>query len=190
MLIDAVKKLMGNDFYQSSVYDFGCNDGMKSLYFKQMGAKEVTGFEYREDCIKRANFINDIGNFGCKFVHHPVSADSPKYVDNLKPVDIVASFGILHHLVDHKLHIENLKKVTKKILVMHTAFSTKEIYLKEDNINNSFKSITGERKLTSKLKIFDMLYEAGFSYVLDIRDHKSIDENGFSSYLTYLIAII
>jgi 2-polyprenyl-3-methyl-5-hydroxy-6-metoxy-1,4-benzoquinol methylase len=190
MLINILKKIMGSDFLESEVYDFGCNDGMKTFYFKQAGVKKITGFEYRKECIDRANFINEVSGLNCNFVHHEISADAKEYTKGLEPVDIVASFGILHHVVNHENHIKSLKKVTKRVLVMHAAFSATEMLLDEKNLNNSFKSVMGKRKMVNKLDVFNMLYDAGFSYVLDVRDHKSIDEKGFASYLTYLIAVV
>jgi len=193
MLIDILQKLMGNDYKEATAYDFGCNDGMKTFYFKKSGVKHAIGFEYREDCVERANYINEISDSGCKFIHYPISADSPEYAANLEPAEIVASFGILHHIIEHRQHIECLFRVTKQVLVLHTAFTDKkhmnEIF-SEENTENSFKSVTGERALTTKQEIVNMLYDVGFSYVLDIRDHHSIDKGGFSQFMAYLIAVV
>lgn len=193
MLIDTIKKLLGNDFYNATAYDFGCNDGMKTFYLKNAGVKTAKGFEFREDCIKRANYIKSISNINCEFIHHPISAESNNYTKDIEPADIVASFGILHHLKDHKTHIEQLQKITKKILILHVAYTNEENKRKiliENCKENSFKSITGERILPTKGEIIDILYNTGFSYVLEILDHKKIDKNGFNNFMMYLIAVI
>lgn len=192
MLIDILKKLMGSDFHNSTAYDFGCNDGMKTFYFKSAGVKKAVGFEYREDCIKRAEYINSIAGFNCEFQHYPVSAESPEYVTDMQPAEIVASFGILHHLVDHKMHLQRLSSITKNVLVLHSAFTgegDKNKVIREENSENSFKSITGIRALTTKAEIVDLVYQAGFSYVLEILDHKFVDAKGFDRFMSYLIAV-
>ncbi len=193
MLIEVLRRLMGETFEKATAYDFGCNDGMKTFYFKQAGVRRAVGFEYREDCIRRADYINRISGLGCEFVHYPVSAESPQYAEGLQPADIVASFGILHHLVDHETHIRRLHSVTKRVLVLHVAFSgeeEKDKVFEEQHIENSFKSVTGRRALTTKPAIVDMLYRAGFSYVLDVLDHKAIDEKGFGHFMAYLVAVV
>lgn len=193
MLIDVLKRIMGSDFYTASAYDFACNDGMKSFYLKKAGIRNVTGYEYREDCIARANYINELGEYGCDFVHYPISADTEQFGEDLDPVDIVCSFGLLHHLIDHEQHLKSLYRLTKRVLLIHCAFTgekSKNVVLQEKDVENSFKSVLGRRALTTKPAILEMLYNVGFSYVLDIVDDTKIDQKGFGKYSTYLVAVV
>ncbi len=193
MLIDILKKLMGSDFYESTAYDFGCNDGMKSFYMKEAGIKEVTGFEYREDCIQRANYINEVSGLNVNFINHKVSADTQEYTQGIEPADIVSSFGILHHLKNHRQHIKSLRAVTKKVLVLHSSFvrSQKDMDLDMyEESKNSFKSITGERLIPNLDDLMDMLYEEGFSYVLRVQHNASMGSKDYTDGLDYWVAVV
>lgn len=193
MLIDILKKIMGSDYLEATAYDFGCNDGMKSFYLKQSGVKKVVGYEYRKECIDRANYIKEVSNTkNIEFICHEVSADIPEYIIGIEPADIVSSFGILHHLKDHKQHIKNLRAVTKRVLLLHSAFydlkSNNAIEVQEKN--NTFKSIDGESIIPTYNGILNDLYDVGFSHVMRVEYNKSMGDPSFMKSLNYWIAIV
>lgn len=189
MPIDFLKKIMGRDFADCSVLDIACNDGMKSLYFKKVGAKKVRGVEIRKDCIERAKFVNRLSGLGVEFQHIPVSADDKDFVKTVEPADIVASFGLLYHLNDHIEHVRNLKKLTKKVMIMLSSYQKKRSETKEDK-RHPYKSFTGKSIMPTKKDILDLLIDAGFKTTLEIKYHPDMGSDGFVNNCTYLISFV
>ena len=189
MPIDHLRVMLG-DLSPYTVLDIGCNDGMKSFYFKQAGATSVRGVEIREDCVKRARYISQISGIEVDFQTFQTSADDIGFLDEVECADIVASFGVLHHLEDHLQHIKNLKALAKRAVVLFTACtksgSTNPL-LKEDR-EHPFKSFSGTRIVPDSYHILEMMTEAGFSHTVEIKFHPKMGDPAFTESTIYLIA--
>lgn len=189
MPIDYLKAALG-DLSPYSVLDVGSNDGMKAFYFKRAGARSVRGVEIREECVTRARYIAEISGMDVSFEHEAVSADDASYPEKVEGADIVASFGILHHLEDHFQHICNLKKMAKRAVVLFSACSKARRHnpVLEEDKNHPFKSVYGRRIVPDYYHILDMMIKAGFSQTLEIKYHPKMGDPAFLASTIYLIA--
>jgi len=190
MPMDFIKTILGQEFYRSSLLDIGCNDGMKTLYFKKLGVLKAKGVEIRKDCIERAKFVRSISGLKVDFEHIPVSADSSDFCSAVEPADIVASLGILYHLVDHKAHIENLRKLTKRVLVFFSSYQIEAGGLTVEDKKHPYKSYTGHCKMPSRDEIFSLFHNAGFEKIVELKYHPSMGSSEFMKSCIYLMAFV
>ena len=176
---EALKTIFGPEFSTMTFLDAGCNDGMKSLHLKQIGAGYVKGIEYRAPCIKRAQYIRDILNYDVDFEHVPIDAEDPDYATCVEPHDIVCSYGIAHHLEDHLQYIENLRQLTRRALILMTSHKGGGKLEFEDPYH-PYKSFKGQFVVPSKDKIMEYLGKVGFRLVLDLKFHPKLNFQNYS----------
>ena len=180
---------------KSSVLDLGCNDGMKSFFLERIGLTNITAVDVREDCIVRAKYIKKILGSKINFDLLKNSADSKKMKFNQK-YDYVLSFGILHHLIDHKQHIINLNKISKKGFMLTTATDKEGIklilkrnfftYKLREDSSNSFKAINGKYIIPTKKEVLSYLSNINSKYVSELVFLDSYYHSDFTRDFSYL----
>ena len=188
-----IKDLISNS--KSSVLDLGCNDGMKSFFLERLGLKNITALDIREDCIVRARYIKKILGSKINFDLLKNSADSKKMKFNQK-YDYVLSFGILHHLIDHKQHIINLNKISKKGFMLTTATDKEGVklllkrnfftYKLREDSSNSFKAINGKYIIPTKKEVLNYLNKINSKYLSELVFLDNYYHSDFTKHFSYL----
>lgn len=106
----------------SNILDIGCNEGFYSFAALEFGAKSVKGLDLRNENISRAKKIKQYCDYtNCEFELGDVSDET---ILNYGLFDIVFCFGVLYHLENPMLAIRNLRKVTKRFLVVDSVVTS------------------------------------------------------------------
>lgn len=99
--------------------DLGCLEGGYAVEFARMGF-DVLGIEVRESNIAACNYVKSATNLpNLSFVKDD-AMNVAKYGD----FDVVFCCGLLYHLDRPKQFLEELARVTKKLVILQTHFST------------------------------------------------------------------
>lgn len=183
-------KVFGPEFGQMSFLDVGTNDGMKALHLKSLGAGKVVGTEIREDCIARARYLSALSGLEVDFRHHPASCDQADFIDGLESFDVVCSYGILHHIHDHKRHITMLRMLADRAVILFTATHNTRRPPEKEDPDDAFKSPLGECIVPARADIIRYVGEAGIVDVLEHKYHPSIDPDDYSGVYVYLLGLL
>jgi 2-polyprenyl-3-methyl-5-hydroxy-6-metoxy-1,4-benzoquinol methylase len=148
----------------SNLLDIGCNEGYYTFAALEFGAKFVKGLDLREINILRANKIKQYyGYEKCEFELGDVSDEK---ILNYGLFDIVFCFGILYHLENPMLAIRNLRKLTKKYLVVDSVVTSFDksatISIRTEDKNNLRAGKTGACFYPSLGGLLKMLEVGGF----------------------------
>lgn len=134
--------LIKKDFEGKKVLDAGCGMGRNSYWSLTWGAERVTAFDCDTRSVEAAKKNLE------KFKNTEVLYKSIYDIDRSNEFDIAMSIGVIHHLKDPKLALQNLVKSLKsggKLLIW--------VYSREGN-GLIVKFISPVRKLiTSKLPV-------------------------------------
>ena len=190
MLNRVLKQIMGDDYSDLSIMEVGANDGMKTLHLAWQGAKQVTGTEFRKDCIDRANFISQLSGIKVDFKHIPVSLESEKFLETVEPHDVVCSYGIMHHLMDHKTHIRILRKLARKAVVFFTSCLHGPAGVETEDPMHPFKSPFGQYIVPERKKLYNYLFEEGLEMNLELKWHPGLGEAHRGDQATYMVCLI
>ena len=117
-IVNCAQDLSKKPLKKSSVLDLACQEGITSFVFADYGVASVVGVDGREANIAKAKFTRD--TLKLKNVNF-ITADLRNF-KYTKKFDIVLALGILYHLDAPDLFkfIENLYKVTKRIVIIDT----------------------------------------------------------------------
>ncbi len=114
----SVRELVG-DLTGKTVLDIGCGSGLFSIAAGAMGAKRVVGFDYDPQCVATAQDVLE----HVRQWDPAVRADSIDFSTNsilndnlnIEPVDVVYSWGVLHHTGNmHKAFEATARLVAQK----------------------------------------------------------------------------
>ena len=99
--------------------DLGCLEGGFAVEFARMGF-QVLGIEVREANLAACNYVKANTNLpNLEFIK-----DDARNVAKYGLFDVVFCAGLLYHLDNPKEFLKTLSVVTKKLLILHTHFST------------------------------------------------------------------
>lgn len=122
--LDAYKDIISERFEKETLTDktfadIGCNTGFYSFELMQkFKFKSATAFDPKPKNLQKARFIHGyIKNAGAITFEE---LDITKSVDNFVPSDITLFSNVLHHVDNHFLALQNLRKVTKELLILST----------------------------------------------------------------------
>lgn len=103
------------------IADLGCLEGGYAVGFARMGFK-VLGIEVREINIAACRYVKDRVNLpNLEFAH-----DDVWNLENHGVFDAIFCCGLLYHLEKPRQFIELMSRVTRKLLILQTHFSTEE----------------------------------------------------------------
>ncbi|MDH3673842.1 MAG: class I SAM-dependent methyltransferase [Gammaproteobacteria bacterium] len=105
--------------------DLGCLEGGYAVEFARMGF-QVLGIEVREVNMAACNFVKSNTNLpNLEFVK-----DDALNITKYGVFDVVFCCGLLYHLDKPKHFLETLSRVTTKLVILQTHFSTATIHTK------------------------------------------------------------
>ena len=117
---------------KARLIDLACLEGGYSVEFARLGF-EVTGVEIRESNLQACNFVKDkVGLDNLRFVK-----DNVRNVERFGEFEIVFCCGILYHLDNPLKMLQSISKVTKKLLILNTHFSSES-----DNLTFNLSNLT------------------------------------------------
>jgi 2-polyprenyl-3-methyl-5-hydroxy-6-metoxy-1,4-benzoquinol methylase len=135
-LLDACGSLEGK-----RVLDVACNSGFWSFQCALLGAKEVVGFDARQEMIDQANFIKSI--VGAENAQFQVLDFWDMSPDRLAgKFDVVLNLGILHHLSDTIEALKLTKIMSDSLILLDTEIYTPFPHLIDGTIKTSRSPIT------------------------------------------------
>ena len=96
------------DVHGRRVLDYGCGSGRLGIYFSLHGA-DVRAFDLSAEGIKVAQ--NAARRYGVSAEFEQMDAEELSYPDNF--FDVVAGFGVLHHVIKYRGAASHLHRVLK-----------------------------------------------------------------------------
>ncbi|MBI3506501.1 MAG: hypothetical protein HY059_16810 [Proteobacteria bacterium] len=112
---------------KATVLDLSSASGRNSFFFCDYGFKRVIASEIREGShLQHKLILDSIANEDYArrtlAINDPTSADATEFADRYasENVDVVCSFGLLYHLVNPIQHLINLKRITRRYVLLFT----------------------------------------------------------------------
>ena len=96
------------------ILDVGCNEGFFSLKLKEMGAREVVGFDADEPRIRKAKFVSEV--LGTSNITYEAADIFESGVEKYGHFDFVLCMGFLHRISYPYLAIRRLTEIGDTIL--------------------------------------------------------------------------
>jgi 2-polyprenyl-3-methyl-5-hydroxy-6-metoxy-1,4-benzoquinol methylase len=109
-----LQKLQCKTLSGKTFLDIGCGSGLFSLAAHRLGA-DVSSFDYDPESVKCALFLKK--EYAPKAKNWDICEGSvldQKHLENYQPVDILYSWGVLHHTGDMYKALENVAPLVKK----------------------------------------------------------------------------
>jgi SAM-dependent methyltransferase len=107
------------DLTGKDVLDFGCGFGGRTIRFKELGAKSVTGIEVLQEMLDEANdFAALKGQNDVKFV----LAEGERLPFPNKSFDVICSYDVFEHVADLKLCLEECYRMLRPGGVLYGIF--------------------------------------------------------------------
>lgn len=114
------------DFGGKTVLDLGCWDGAYSFLAERRGASRVVSFD-RPSCrwggTEGYQFLHKHFESKCEFVEGNIYELSKSF--RPKEFDIVLCYGVLYHMSDPLLALQQIFPVAKEVVVFEGVFSTR-----------------------------------------------------------------
>jgi len=141
VLIEKNKKIIEN----SSILDLGSHDGRWSFAALKNGAKSIYGIEGRDELVqnsesnmKKYAISSENYRFVCGDIFQKIR------VLETKSFDIVFCFGLFYHVIEHMTLLSEIKRISRKYLILDTSISTDNkpiIELREEDTENESNAI-------------------------------------------------
>jgi SAM-dependent methyltransferase len=153
-----------------SCLDIACATGLYSFALTDLGAGSVRGIEIRPEQVEQAKLLQKLAPERFErivFEHEPVSADHQSFRSD-ETYDVVLSLGLLYHMTVPLQHLRNLRRLTRRALLLQTFTHAHEPgywWLGLSNAAAQTKSIDGYGWLPHYADIPDLLRYAGFKDV-------------------------
>lgn len=147
------------------VLDCGCFQGYWSIEAARAGAKEVVGFDLRQDHVDQATFVaKAIGYRNVSFRKLELFD-----VEQLGTFDVVLLFGVLYHVDSPIELLRRIRRVTTKLLAVNTdvlPLDEAVIQLRYEDTGMHLNSATGSLvSIPSVSAVVRMLRHTGFGNV-------------------------
>lgn len=105
---DHLLNFLGVDDLKGKTFlDIGCGSGLHSLAAWQSGATQIFSFDYDLNSVKSTELLKDHAGAPANWQLSHGSVLDPAFMASFEPVDIVYSWGVLHHTGDVWRAIEN-----------------------------------------------------------------------------------
>ena len=177
----AVHALLGNDIANKSVLDIACNWGGFSIEASLRGAKNVMGFDIRQENIRKAHEVTR--HFGVKNAEYAVQ-DIFDFETKDK-FDVVLNLGLMYHISKPFEMMKKTYEVTGDFAVIDTVvhrepFSGFILGTGEHAPEHAATAIGVELHPTYRALI-DLAYLVGFRNVIEIKGVPADDWPDFES---------
>lgn len=116
------------DLIGKTFLDIGCGSGLHSLAALKAGARRVVSFDYDPRSVSTAKLLHTYAGKPENWVVKQGSILDMQYIAGLEPVDIVYSWGVLHHTGSMWQALENTKKLMKEESVLYIALYGDDLY--------------------------------------------------------------
>ncbi len=124
IMAEDLKKWIDFDVSNMSLIDIGCGSGLSSLAFERIGFRDITSFDVDEESVEVTKEMNS--KFSkIKWNIFQASILDDQLIKNSKKMDIVYSWGVLHHTGNMWKAIENASLLVKKNGYFFIAIYTK-----------------------------------------------------------------
>lgn len=135
-----LETLFPGDKSQYRIADLGCLEGGYAVEFARMGFQTL-GVEVRESNIAACNFVKSRTNLP----NLDFAKDNALNIASYGAFDAVFCCGLFYHLDKPKAFLEELSRVTKKILILQTHFATADTELRVANQSSFFDGLLGRK---------------------------------------------
>ena len=109
--------------------DIGCGSGIHSLAAIRMGAAQVIGFDYDADSVATTLRVRESAGLPTRWAVTQASVLDPAFMATLPKVDIVYSWGVLHHTGDMWSAVRNAAIPLKDDGVFYVALYSSDNYV-------------------------------------------------------------
>lgn len=154
--------------------DVGCNEGFFSLKLKEMGAREVVGFDADQPRIRKARFVAEV--LGTSNITYEVADIFESGVEKYGHFDFVLCMGFLHRISYPYLAIRRLTEISDTILFEWKSLREGSFDLPImkfcGGLSKDSNVYSGLYWLPSVQCVLDMLKSLGFTHNLVV-DHSA-----------------
>lgn len=164
MLATAYTRCIGPTLAGASVLDIGCSSGYYSFYAARMGANRVLGVDARPEHADQFTLLHGMLGLDdrCVYRHLDMEMELETMADTF---DVVLAQGVMYHVYDHPRFIKNLKRLTRRLLVLEGGCSGRPDHLckaEMEKADNLRASIHGPVLYPSLPWMVELLRWAGF----------------------------
>ncbi len=122
--------LGSSNLHGKSFLDIGCGSGLHSLAAFQSGAKKIRSFDYDEYSVEATKWLRkNIAKNPDNWSVEQGSILDESYLESIEKVDIVYSWGVLHHTGNVWAAIENAASKVKASGLFYIALYSANVYV-------------------------------------------------------------
>jgi SAM-dependent methyltransferase len=165
-----VRLLAERGLLGGTALDIASATGMHSFGLADVGAPDVLGVEIRPEQVEQAQLLKSLAPerfSNVRFAHEPTSADDARFRQG-ESYDVVLSLGLLYHLSDPVEHLRNLRRLTRRALLLTTLTSpgtpgSWQLVLENPDVIT--KAVGGVSWIPHWASVPELLKELGFDRV-------------------------
>jgi tRNA (mo5U34)-methyltransferase len=195
MVMPLVDKIFSNGLGGKYCLDVACNEGYFSHLLYHRGAK-VRGIDIRETNIQRAKAVQGVYGYDPQRLIFQVE-DFFSHQDEADTYDLTLFLGLLYHIENPMGALRLLHKITKTLCVIDTQLTRQNIPIisgwgqtsvvrelaasmallqEEDMKENNLAAYTSLSFIPNAAAVRQLLFSAGFSQVLQVAAHPSLNQ--------------
>jgi ubiquinone/menaquinone biosynthesis C-methylase UbiE len=118
MLNRMVDAHFGDRLRDVECLDIGCHEGFYSLAMARRGVRSVTGFDGREENLRRARFV--AAAMGVNGIDYRLGRVETLAADVARTFDLTLFLGVLYHVEDPMLCLRQVAAVTGELCIVET----------------------------------------------------------------------
>lgn len=112
-----------------SVMDIGCGSGLSSLAAFRAKAKTILGFDYDRNSVETSQYLRSLAGSPENWAVTQGSVLDRPFLDTLEKVDLVYSWGVLHHTGEQWTAIANAASLVKPGGLLYIALYTSDSFI-------------------------------------------------------------